>query len=155
MPTPGLWLRCTWEAGCPPWTNSSAPPSRPPHLSHQESWNLPQVAETTAPTTWPRHLGPKEVRAGCVQEGMGSVHRTPASSRWDFCSLSCLAVGPVVTVITCRPRMEGPGEGRGAWWTKMVGFIAWEAGLMEVPLAEKRTESSGRFVGGGGRAAEG
>lgn len=85
---------------------------------------------------------------------MGSVHRNPASSPWGFCSLSCLAVGPVVTVITCRPRTEGPGEGGGEWWTKMAGFIAWEAGLMEVPLAEKRTESSGR-LGGGGSAAEG
>ena len=47
------------------------------------------------------------------QGRMGFTHRDPASSCWDFCSLSCLAVGSVVTVITCRPGVEGVGKGRG------------------------------------------
>ena len=68
--------------------------------------------------------------------------RLPASSCWDFCSLSCLAVGSVVTLITCRPGEEGVGKGRGQQWAKTRG-CCWEE-----PLAEMRTKGNGVFLAG-------
>lgn len=70
------------------------------------------------------------------------------SSCWDFCSLSCLAVGSVVTVITCRPGVERVRKGRGRQCTK-TGGCCWEG-----PWAEMRTKGNGVFLAGCGLKAD-
>ena len=111
----GGWLPTLDEFLSP--TLQTSPPL-PPGILEPSSGGRDHSSNHLASPSWT-----KGGLSGVCPGRNGLCPQNSSLQRWDFCSLSCLAVGSVVTVITCRPRMEGPGEGRGEWWTKIRALL--------------------------------